>query len=172
MDAGVVAEGFGEAEVVGLVADAEEVETGFLAGEAEADAGVGPAGADGLGDAAVVVGLAAGGAAAVEELVEALAGTRPDLAADPAEVGPKRLAHGAEPAGRLERDPLLPARGAEQGVAGAEGVADGAEVAVAVRVAGPGKVDPRDVDDPASQQLLFRMLYPAKAATVCCAESW
>ena len=76
-----------KAEIVGLFTNAEKVQPGLLADQAEADAGIGPAAANGLGDAAVVGGQAPGGCSpAAQQLVMALTCSGPVFAADPVQV--------------------------------------------------------------------------------------
>ena len=93
--------GIGEAEVVGLLPDAQEIEAGLLAREPQADADVGPAVAHRLGDAPVVRRQPAGRLPAFEQFVEALPSPGAGLPADPAEVGVDGLLDRREPqAGR------------------------------------------------------------------------
>src|SRR5208337_3806464 len=88
LDSVVARKAGGEAEVVGLFTNAEKVQPGLLADEAEADAGIGPAAANGFSDAAVVGGKAARGRlTATQQFIKALTCSGPVFAADPAQVG-------------------------------------------------------------------------------------
>ena len=83
----VALESIGKTKVVELFTHQQEVQAGFLADQAQANPGVGPAAADGLGDTAVVGGQAARGPAVSQEFIEALPRPGAPLAADPAQVG-------------------------------------------------------------------------------------
>ena len=76
-----------QAEVVRFPAHAQEVEPGLVADEAEANAGIGPALADSLGDAAMV-GRETSRRSAFAQFVEAFPRSRAGLATDPAQLRP------------------------------------------------------------------------------------
>src|SRR5262249_39723917 len=87
----------GEAEVISLLADAEEVQPGLLADQAEADARVGAAAPDSLGDASVVRRQETRHhPPPAQQLIEALPRPRAILATDPAEFRAHRGADGRE----------------------------------------------------------------------------
>src|SRR4051794_38981301 len=89
-DAGIILGKARVAEVEILVPNAEEPQAQLRAGQTEADAHVGPAATDRLGDPPMVVGEASGRGAASEDLIEALPGTGPSLSAHPGELGLQR----------------------------------------------------------------------------------
>ena len=82
----------GKAKVVDLFAHREEVESGVVADDPQADAGVGPSAPDRFGHAAMIRRHAPGRPAVAQELIEALPRSRPVLAAHPAQAGTNRLA--------------------------------------------------------------------------------
>jgi hypothetical protein len=98
-----------KAEVIELLAYGQELQTCFLAHEAQADPCVGPATTDGLGNAAVIGGQPPGGPAVAEELIQALPCPGPVLAANPPQIGTHGLADGRELLAGCEDNPFVPA---------------------------------------------------------------
>ncbi len=74
LDSVVSLPSLGKAEVIDFFADRQEAQPGVLADQTQANPGIGPAAADGLGDAAVVGGQTPRGPAIAHEFIKALPG--------------------------------------------------------------------------------------------------
>ena len=152
---GIAGQGIGEADVVCLAADAEEREVGLFAGQPQADAGIGPARADGVGDAAMVAGTEhrAGRDRAGRPCPSSSSRhcRAPNPArAHPAQPGADRGPDGAEPESRCQGNPLFPVGQAEQLkiLASRRGEMRDAPPRRCLFLVGAGQVDPCRVDQP------------------------
>lgn len=144
--------GLGDAEIEAFLPQRPEGEAGLLGAEADADTRIGPTGPHGAGDAGMAADdVSDGCAVGSEHGIKAIAGRRAGLAQRPAVTAAQQGVGGVGAAADGKGEAFLPLGGADQGVAGSEGIAGDCDVAIGI--VGGGKMQPGEVDQTALEEI-------------------